>query len=67
MQIFMVFILSFQLSIEQEMFEDIRIAVNLWSRPDETGCSASGNFYMGCDYVLLLLYHVADLLSIKVH
>lgn len=47
------------------MFEDIRKAVDLWLRID-VPCSSSGNSEMGCDYVLLLLNHIADLLSIKV-
>ncbi|KNA25484.1 hypothetical protein SOVF_006490 [Spinacia oleracea] len=48
----------------KEMFEDIRKAVDLWLRID-VPCSSSGNSEMGCDYVLLLLNHIADLLSIK--
>ena len=49
------------------MFEDIRKAVDLWLEIDVPGCSSSYYSDMGCDDVLLLLYHIADLLSIKVH
>lgn len=49
------------------MFEDIRKAVNIWLKIDVPDCSSSDYSDMGCDYVLLLLYHIADLLSIKVH
>ncbi|XP_021763754.1 separase-like [Chenopodium quinoa] len=50
----------------KDMFRDINEAVDLWlTTIDVLCCSSSGNCEMGCEYVLQLLYHIADLLSIK--
>ncbi|XP_021774969.1 separase-like isoform X2 [Chenopodium quinoa] len=50
----------------KDMFRDIHEAVDLWlTTIDVFCCSSSGNCGMGCESVLQLLYHIADLLSIK--
>ena len=52
--------------ILEDMFNDIRQAVNLWLTTDIPDCLSVDLCDAGCEYVLLLLYHIADLLLIKV-
>ncbi|KAL9237436.1 hypothetical protein vseg_011984 [Gypsophila vaccaria] len=52
-------------SCSEEIFTDIRQAVMIWLRSDAPDQFASSRSDMGCAYVLQLLYHIADLLSIK--
>ncbi|KAK9665217.1 hypothetical protein RND81_14G098400 [Saponaria officinalis] len=49
----------------KDFFIDIRKAVNIWLMSDAPDHFSSISSDVGCVYVLKLLYHIADLLSIK--
>ena len=59
--------LSYGLYIKQQIFEDVKAALDLWLGISNLDCFEEGECSPLSDSIMILLYNIIDLLQLKVY